>query len=185
MDGTENEIIKCPCCGANLNSFVSSCRFCGYELRKVKATDSLSELSRMLLSVNDEPGAEQKKADIIKSYPIPNAFEDILDFMIMAASNIDPMAYDTSNRADLTEDGKKRILLSNAWESKYIQAAGKARIMFPQDPRLIQVERMYKEKMAEVKKYKSKVVKILIGCGIVVLVSIGILVAMKCMGLVQ
>lgn len=44
----EGKLYKCPSCGELLDSFVTICPACGYEIRGAKASDSVQELSHKL-----------------------------------------------------------------------------------------------------------------------------------------
>ena len=110
------KIIKCPNCGETLSSFTSVCSACGYELRGADAAGTVkrfeSELKQIEAGRKTEKGTgigkafakafganttntvDQQLANRISNFAVPNTQEDIFEFMILAASNIDPMAYD-------------------------------------------------------------------------------------------
>ena len=99
----EGEIHKCPNCGEVLNSFTLTCPSCGYEIRGNKSSNSVHEFAMRLLQLNDE----KQKIMLIRSFPIPNSKEDILEFVILASTNI---------------DRKIDNELSDAWQAKFAQA---------------------------------------------------------------
>ena len=109
----EGNIHKCPNCGEVLQSFVANCPACGYELRGNMAADSVRKL---YWELNRTTTPAQKDL-IIRSFPIPNSKEDILEFMIMASSNI------------LGEDDRD---IYEAWLAKFEQAYQKAVLLFGQ-----------------------------------------------------
>ena len=47
-------LVKCPNCGETLNSFVSQCPTCNFELRNTNATNSVRELSFKLEQIGNE-----------------------------------------------------------------------------------------------------------------------------------
>ena len=55
FDGT---IHKCPNCGEVLNSFAANCPACGFELRSVKNSGAVAELSRKLEKIEMKRNAE-------------------------------------------------------------------------------------------------------------------------------
>lgn len=114
------KIVKCPKCGEGLNSFEPVCPICGYELRGSKATDSVKEFEYRF----ERASSIDKKIDLIKTFTIPNTKEDILEFMILATSNMD------SNTYDLSKEKTTDIRLSNAWMSKFEQSFEKSKILF-------------------------------------------------------
>lgn len=77
-------IHKCPNCGEVLPSFVTNCPSCGYELRGTTATSSIVTFYKDL---NNTQSVEQR-SNMIRNFPIPNAKEDIIEFMVLASSNI-------------------------------------------------------------------------------------------------
>lgn len=142
------EIHKCPNCGAVLESFVKACPECGYELRGAKATTSVKEFGR----IYSKAKKIEKKIDLIKTYAIPNNKEDIVEFAILASTNIDPRVYlnrDNSERAIAKQE------LCDAWMVKYEQVYQKASITLVDDPILENINNQYFKKRKKVKKVKT------------------------------
>ena len=129
------KVIKCPNCGSPLGSYCGNCPFCGYEIREVAANHTVKQLSEQLCEIEAQrlsqgylgrKKALEKKREIcdrkitlIRSFGIPNSKEDLLDFAILAASNIDYSAYTSSAARSLSE----------AWMSSLRQSLEKARIL--------------------------------------------------------
>lgn len=175
------EIIKCPNCGEILNSFASQCPACGYEIRGTNLNDSVKEFAQELkklengrhsekgfgigrafaqaFSANTVNIVDRQLADRILNFVVPNTKEDIFEFMILAASNIDPMAYDTTINGYGLYERTGKLMISNAWDSKYSQVHQKAKMMFPEDSRLDEIENMYKSKQKQISKTKFKTTK--------------------------
>ena len=174
---------KCPKCGGNIESFMLVCPYCGYEIRERESNLSIQELERRLREIENERVAKDTKGLIISAYstapdpidekisvqimtfPIPNTKEDIFEFMILAASNIDPTAYDKTSKFMSQYLGKKAI--ADAWSAKFNQAYQKALLLFPDDSRLKDVYKLYDDKERQIGKEKKKltiiVLLILIG----------------------
>lgn len=119
------QLIQCPSCGEILRSFEPVCSFCGYEIRNAKATNSMLELSQKLAQAksNDE------RIIYIRSFPIPNTKEDIIEVMTLSASN-------------MVDNYQEEI--SQAWQMLFERAYQKAEIMFGDSPE-IQKSREYFE----------------------------------------
>lgn len=85
----------------------------------------------------------QQKANLIVNFSIPNTREDILEFMILASSNIDV---------------KKGIddEVTKAWISKLDQVYEKARLMLGNSPSFSQIKYIYERKKAQIKNRKFK-----------------------------
>lgn len=120
----EGEIHKCPNCGEVLNSFTLTCPSCGYEIRGNKSSNSVHEFAMRLLQLNDE----KQKIMLIRSFPIPNSKEDILEFVILASTNI---------------DRKIDNELSDAWQAKFAQAYQKANLLFKDDEVFQKIQEIY------------------------------------------
>lgn len=80
----DGNVHKCPNYGEVITVFTSVCPTCGYEIRGKSAVASVqtfySDLSKAQTT--------EQKDRMIHNFPIPNAKEDIIKFMILASSNI-------------------------------------------------------------------------------------------------
>ena len=109
------KIIKCPNCGEVLESFTSKCPSCGCEIRGRTAVASVKELfSNIQQAKNDK-----EIIRLIKTFPVPNSKEDILEFMVLASSNFSESYY-------VSHMGEDNI--SEAWLSKAEQCYQKAQL---------------------------------------------------------
>lgn len=180
----EGTIYKCPNCGEILNSFVSNCPVCGYELRNVNNSNAVEQLTKKLEEIESkrDPNTELKlmrmrgwygsanaispideqKISLIQNFSIPNTKEDLYEFLILSKSNIDYSVYDALSL--VTEN---RRLLSKAWESKFEQAYLKAKILFKDDDRIVEINKMYEDR-------KKRINRKIFGFWIGVILIIGI-----------
>ncbi len=85
----------------------------------------------------------QEKASLIINFSIPNTKEDIMEFMILAASNI--------NVKKVVHDD-----VTKAWITKLDQVYQKAKISMSGHPDFPQIENIYKQKKQELKNRKVK-----------------------------
>ena len=115
---------KCPFCGEPIGSFESCCSSCGHELRSGQAIDSVQEFSRKL----SESISPDKRATFIKSYPIPSTKEDIIEFLILASTNI-------QNGSNSEE--------ALAWRAMLEQAYKKAKIVVKNPSDFEQIQNIY------------------------------------------
>lgn len=132
----DGEVHKCPRCGEVLNSFASSCPSCGYEIRGNKVSSSVHNFTMRLSKMNDE----QQKIMLIRSFPIPNNKEDILEFIILASSNI--------------EDSIDNELI-DAWQVKFEQAYQKANMLFKDDDAFLKIQEIYTSANKKISKRKQ------------------------------
>lgn len=80
----------CPRCGASIQSMQLTCPECGYEFNNKQSNSSAQKLMEKLESFNDETdnlkslmlgsSVEEKKAQVIQMFPIPNTKEDLIEF---------------------------------------------------------------------------------------------------------
>jgi hypothetical protein len=179
----DGEIHKCPNCGDILDAHELVCEACGWERRGSKATTSVQELQLRLETLYSKrpprkmrsvfayalsggqvlTNEDEEIVSLIKNFPIPNNKEDIMEFAILASSNIDVKVYDSleGQRYQLLNPAQREI--SDAWLAKFEQAKQKAEIMFGHTPEYLSVRNVYENKMKTIKKQKLKRVWLLLG----------------------
>lgn len=128
----DGEIHKCPNCGEVLNSFISTCPACGYELRNTRVSTSIKEFAEKVI----ETETEAQKISLIRNFPIPNTKEDIFEFMILASSNID-------------SNTNKRV--SDAWLAKMEQSYQKGKLLFASDADFYEIQTAYTRAYEKIK----------------------------------
>ena len=175
---------KCPNCGEVMESFLTVCPTCGYEIRDVRSASSVRELAVKLenISAQKMPAFEEKKsvmkmvfgkdfkegdeaeealerfesqknqekASLIINFAVPNSKEDIIEFMILAASNIDV-------KKGIDDD------VTKAWISKLDQVYQRAEISMGKHSDFLQIKTIYDRKKKEIKNKKLKGVLIWVG----------------------
>lgn len=147
----EGEIHKCPNCGEILSSLSVICPSCGYEIRGNKASNSVKEFAMQLANAEND----KQKITLIQSYPIPNNKEDILEFLILAATCFDP-------GENLTGDSVKKDV-SDAWYAKVEQSYRKAKMLFANDADFTKIQNVYDQTCNRIKTSVGKVQKKRIG----------------------
>lgn len=129
-------ITRCPACGEIIDKNAVICPSCGFGIRDV-ADGSIALLSQKLDLIeskrpqkrkkneNDTISAtDERKINLIRSWPIPNSKDDLIEFAAMASGNcIAPPKLDNDRIA--AEDA-----LAEAWRSKFDQAYAKAEHLF-------------------------------------------------------
>ena len=168
----DGEVHKCPNCGEIVDSFVLNCPSCGHEFRSSASTSLVQELASKLeameqqqeprkrrtikdelLRTNDLSKTDEQKISLIRSFVIPNTKEDILEFIILASSNINVELYGESN---LTPENEVLKAVSDAWIAKFEQAYRKAQFSFSETPTFTQIKEVYINKTNEINKQKKK-----------------------------
>lgn len=133
---SKSKIERCPACGEIVDKNAIICPSCGYAIRDV-ADGSIALLSQKLDLIEskrpqkrkkDENGTisatDERKISLIRSWPIPNSKDDLIEFAAMASGNcIAPPKLGNDRIA--AEDA-----LAEAWHSKFDQAYAKAEHLF-------------------------------------------------------
>lgn len=131
----DGEIKKCPNCGEILKSFTPNCPSCGYELRNSRTTNYILDFSRKL----EAAATSKQKDDLIRHFVMPNTKEDIYEFMILAASNLETGGDNT-----------------DAWLVKLEQAYQKAKYIFGDSPEIKPISNIYNNATKRYSKIKFK-----------------------------
>ena len=123
------------------------------------AVSSVQDLSFKLMEIEKEKNkkwfglnsanAKAQTLTLIKTFPIPNTVDDILEFILLANVNIDVNLSRRGFRGRIPSGEESEV--SNAWVSKMQQAYQKAEIAFPNDPSFKQIQKIYFEKMKELR----------------------------------
>ena len=170
LQGYEGKIYKCPNCGEVLKSFVRNCPACGFELRGAKVTSAVREFALKLEAIEarreyEKPKGifsasqnqinisktDEQKISLIQNFSIPNTKEDMLEFMILATSNINAKSYDSAN-SSITR-GEKAI--TNAWNSKIKQVYEKAKRSYGNEADFTEIQELYDKSNFEIKRAKK------------------------------
>ena len=138
--GEKNEHLAatayCPQCGAVVNSFLGKCEFCGTEFRGLDVSKSIKEFAKWLA----EEKSEKQRIVLINAYPIPNTKEDIMEYMILASSNIGYVEEALHDKG--TEEYEQ------AWLAKFLQGYQKAKLVFANDKEFAIIQKMYENTLA-------------------------------------
>ncbi len=163
------KILKCPNCGAHITETTAVCPDCGEKITGKTAVSSIQIFKEQLMAIensrksslgdmfNKVNKSDMQKLTLIRSFPIPNSIDDCLEFMMLAIANIDVSLSKKTFINRINESGKIENAntidrtISNAWVSKMEQVYRKAEIVFPNDPAFANVQRIYFDKMKELK----------------------------------
>lgn len=155
----EGRLHKCPNCGELINFDDVKCPSCGYEIRDREVNASVQSLFDKVLATDDL----DKKIELIKTFPIPNTREDILEFMLLAKSNFDAKYYATNKNIDS---------VSSAWLSKIDQCYAKAKILLRDKRDLDIVEDIYLGIHKETKSIQRSKLLMIIGGFVAIIASV-------------
>ena len=170
------KIYKCPNCGELLKSFVRNCPACGLELRGVKATSAVKEFALKLEAIESRrvyerprgfftslassehvSKTDEQKISLIQSFTVPNTTEDILEFLILATSNVNMRLFDSFNTiSNNSKISKSEQAIKDAWISKIKQTYQKARHTYGEDTAFQGIKSIYDTFNSDVKKSRRK-----------------------------
>ncbi len=143
----DGEVHKCPNCGDVLDSFTVKCPSCGYEFRGAKASSSVKEFATSLARAE----STQQKITLIRNFPIPNTKEDVLEFMILSATNFN------AEYSMQGEGAAKEV--SDAWLTKIEQSYHKAKLLFAGDKDFSKIQNVYDQISSKIGTSKNKMKK--------------------------
>lgn len=181
------DVRKCPACGAIVPSMAAKCPECGYEFTNVEANSS----TRLLMQKIDEIQAQyaeltanvdnkdestirtrgyqvkrqlnDRTAQLIQNFPIPNTREDLIEFLTLCIGN--------SKADSIMPDGNDPV--TPAWRKKLQQVIAKVKVALPNDQQAQELIEEYEGKRENSKKKGKK-----IAIGIVVLIVVACLIAL-------
>ena len=163
----EGDIHKCPNCGEVVEAFTTNCPICGFEFRNTQATNAVKELAQKLEKIENSRTSkqsgwlscldnayrinetDQKKISLIQNFAIPNAKEDLFEFMVLASSNINLQRY--ANSATLSASERA---VSDAWHSKFEQSYKKAKLCINDTYEFEKIKNIFTEKQKEIRRAK-------------------------------
>lgn len=154
---------NCPSCGNEIrgSKASTSVQELAYKLEKIEAQEmqpfeTKKSVMKMVFGrdFNNEDELEEaqdrfdeqkasKKANLIINFSVPNTREDILEFMLLASSNINV-------KKGLDDE------VTKAWLSKLEQVYEKARLILGNKSEFAQIKYIYDKKKAEIKNRKFK-----------------------------
>ena len=94
----------------------------------------------------NEAEIEQQKISLIQNFPVPNDVEEISEFIVLAAGNINASVSKKLFREGYNVNMSR---ISEAWFSKMKQMYNKAKLAFPGDPMFARVQGIYLNKLRE------------------------------------
>lgn len=171
------KIRKCPHCGEILEAYTLECPTCGNKISNGFVSSAMEEFKDGLNRIDDEYAQtmlnvtkqdnslgmyeaknsfNDKKADYIRNFTIPVSVNDMLDFMILAKSNVETKLYKKKvglfnlcgygNVYDV-HNAKK---MSDAWFSMMQQIYDKAQISLKESEAFNTIKQMYDEIKKEI-----------------------------------
>ncbi len=149
------DVKKCPACGAIAETFKTTCSECGYTFTNVETNHTITKLFEMLNEAEEKSKEDPKtfiggfgrlfadelagsfggtkdfrrKKAIIQNFPIPNAKEDILEFLAQAV----PLS-----KVSFFEPDQDKKEMSKVWKSKCEQIIIKAKFSMKDDPKTLE-----------------------------------------------
>ena len=116
-------IKKCPNCGAQIDAFQVQCPACGFEIRGEEEGGSaaLKNFLNKYKKVNI-----WGRADMVKTFPLPNTIEDITEFTLFASQQIKAISKQSNISGPYID-------ICAAWSAKLEEARIRAGLSFSKD----------------------------------------------------
>jgi uncharacterized membrane protein YvbJ len=156
----------CTSCGAAVGALDTKCPECGHEFRNRSAGKSVTDFFELYRTADPT-----EKANIVKTFPIPNTREDILTFLTMGIGNTKQLkeherdSYETDQQR--LQDREAEII---AWQAKVQQTIDMGKMLFPNAQSQALFQKYEKQLTKNSKKPLTVSAKVGIGCGIGVVV---------------
>lgn len=167
-------VLKCPNCGDVISAIDAVCPACGMRITGKNASETVQRLSNALMEIEKVKEVENKggifaqvgydervknahatyysqKLTLIRTFPIPNTVDEIYEFMLLATSNIDVKISKNTLWSKFDNLGSSEKEVSDAWIQKMRQAYQKAVVSFPSDPIFKHIQKIYLDKMNELR----------------------------------
>jgi len=131
-------------------------------LRNIKASSAIQEFYEKITqleaqrSERKEGETEKSIANVIRSFPIPNTKEDVLEFMTLAASNVDASLYSVQENEKHSTTYQSRKTVNDAWSARAEQIYHKAKLSFENDADFSTIQELYARKIKSIRAEKRK-----------------------------
>ena len=113
--------------------------------------NTVTDAIALKISGRDVNPTDEKIASLIQNFVVPNSKEDIFEFMILAAGNMDAKFLAGKEKVSEIAD-----IIIKAWASKFEQTFQKAKLSFGQDRDFSKIEELYNTKMQEIEEAKKR-----------------------------
>ncbi len=160
--------LKCPNCGAPLSSISATCPSCGIGFSSKVSSAVIKDFNRQLSEIdnenkgllsnivqsisstvkeNIEQDKRKRKLMLIRNFPVPNSLDEIMEFILLAESNIDTNLskktfFHRGPSGNIDWNITQRDI-SDEWVVKLQQIYAKAKIVFKNDPSFPTVKKHY------------------------------------------
>jgi len=155
-------IKKCPSCGDVAEPLVTRCKSCGHDFRNIQSNSGIQKLFELLnaaegnrtgsttsmfgklQSIFGVTDVDKNKLEIISSFPIPNAKEDMIEFLSLAMPKTKIKKFLGVLEADAD---KIPNMYARTWKGKCEQIIMKARFAMKDDKKTLDEIEFYAKQL--------------------------------------
>lgn len=179
------DVRKCPACGAIVESFQTKCPECGHEFANVDANITTKKFQKKLEEIDAEGNGAfggigkffgtdaitTKKVQLIQTFPIPNAKEDLLEMLLLCYSNSEGLG-DSSSASDNK--------ITEAWRLKSKQVVEKAKMLLKDVPEAQEIISKIEKEAKQRKLKKTLIITIIVVAAIALYGGLGLFGLKSC-----
>lgn len=179
------DVRKCPTCGAIVESFQTKCPECGHEFANVDANITTKKFQKKLEEIDAEGNGAfggigkffgtdaitTKKVQLIQTFPIPNAKEDLLEMLLLCYSNSEGLG-DSSSASDNK--------ITEAWRLKSKQVVEKAKMLLKDVPEAQEIISKIEKEAKQRKLKKTLIITIIVVAAIALYGGLGLFGLKSC-----
>ena len=128
-----NVDMKCPYCGGLINIITGKCQSCGAEIIINSKSEDVDNLIKRIANA----GSIEQKEEIIKMFPVPRQKRELLEFMLVAISNINNESYELADYEKI-------------WISKFMQSYKIAKQFYETDAEFRQYKELFYDTLIKI-----------------------------------
>ena len=178
----KGRVMRCMNCNGPISEGTTICPTCGSKITNSSAKSSVRDFREQMFAIEASrpvkrggfakigsgiSKTDELKLALIRNYPIPNTFDDILEFFLFACQNINlDLSKQTASKAVSrsihhiagARSASVETTISDAWVSKVEECYNQAALFFSDHPDFDKIDKLYTKKFKQLRKKRNKIV---------------------------